>query len=418
MKTRVHIPTILVLLVFVQGLSSAQGWFIQHSFVPAQTLQTIKFYDNAVGYSVSSLFNGSTLNIYKTTNGGNTWTAQNSGYTSMRFMSIFIFHPDTVLISGNDGIIVKTTNGGASWITMPTGVTNQLWSLEFTSRTTGYCAGSAGTILKTTDSGNSWFSLNSGVQNQLYCLKFLNDNAGYVSGSGIVLRTTNRGESWEDIHFPPIPPFDELRQLVFTDPATAYVIADIGRMRKTTDAGNTWTMLNTGTTEALFGIDFVDQSTAYACGYNGAIIKTTNAGQTWALQTSGLSEILYGIDFTSRDTGYICTWSGKILKTTNGGATFVPPSAGEMPIAFELFQNYPNPFNPSTVIQYSLPKEDCAILSIYDAAGRDLVTLVDGHQHPGTHLVLWEPHDFASGLYFARLQAGGTTMTRKMLIVK
>lgn len=400
----------IILNFMVTGRALAQGWFIRSSFSPAQTLQTIKFFDSNTGYTVSSLYNGSLLNIYKTTNGGDTWTAQNSGYTSMRFMSIFMFHPDTVLISGNNGIIVKTTNGGATWVTMPTGVTDQLWSLEFTSRTTGYCAGSSGRILKTTDAGISWFGLTSGVQNQLYWLKFLNDSLGYVCGSGILLRTTNRGNSWENMNFPSIPPFDQLRQLVFTDPATAYVIADVGRIRKTTDAGLTWTMLNAGTTEALFGIEFVSPSTAYACGYNGVIIRTTDAGQTWMAQPSGLAEILYGIDFTSPDTGYICTWSGKILKTTNSGITFLRQPDEGKPKEFVLEQNHPNPFNPSTHITFALPTRSFVRLQVYTVLGQEVATLINGDRAAGYYNIPWNGRDrfgskVSSGVYFYRIDA-------------
>jgi photosystem II stability/assembly factor-like uncharacterized protein len=400
------------------GNAVAQGWVIRSSFSPQQTLQTIKFYDNNTGYTVSSLYNGSLLNIYKTTNGGVSWTAQNSGYTSMRFMSIYIFHPDTVLISGNNGIIVKTTNGGSAWVTIPTGVADQLWSLEFTSRTTGYCVGSSGRILKTTDGGSSWFGLNSGVQNQFYWLKFLNDSLGYLCGSSILLRTTNRGESWENMNFPSIPPFDQLRKIVFTDPATAYVIADIGRIRKTTDAGLNWTMLNTGTTEAIMGIDFVSPSTAYACGYNGVIIRTTDAGATWAPQASGLTEILTAVEFTSSDTGYISTWTGKVLKTTNGGVTFVQPLNEDLPTQIKLFQNYPNPFNPSTTIEYQLPTQSHVTLKVFDLLGREVATLVNEAQQPGTYAVQWDASSVASGMYFYRLITGENVQQHKMLLLR
>ena len=425
MKAHAKFLSIFSFILATTGNGLAQGWFIRSSFAPAQTLQTIRFYDNNTGYTVSSLYNGSTFNIYKTTDGGSTWTGQNSGYTSMRFMSIFFFHPDTVLISGNDGVIVRTTNGGTTWVTMPTGVTDQLWSLEFTNRTTGYCAGSTGRVLKTTDGGTSWFALNSGVQNQLYCLQFLNDSLGYASGSGLVLRTTDRGNSWVDIHFPSILPFDELRQVVFTDPATAYVIADVGRIRKTTDAGATWTMLTTGTTEALFGIDFVDQNTASCCGFNGTIITTTNAGLTWTTQTSGLSEILYGIDFTCPDTGYICTWSGKILKTTNGGVTFVPHQGEVTPERFRLNQNYPNPFNPGTMVSFTIPRSSFVNVTVYDVLGREVVTLVNEEKAPGRYQVPWDARDLAGGVYFLRLSLrtavgheGAIVQTRKMLLIR
>src|SRR5437667_12510880 len=108
-------PVSILYIIFCFTSAGSQGWFIQTTLNPAQTLQVIRFYNNNTGYTTSSLFNGSNNCIYKTTNGGTNWTAQNSGFTSWRFMSIYIFHPDTVLISGNGGIILKTDNGGTNW---------------------------------------------------------------------------------------------------------------------------------------------------------------------------------------------------------------------------------------------------------------------------------------------------------------
>ncbi len=54
---------------------------------------------------------------------------------------------------------------------------------------------------------------------------------------------------------------------------------------------------------------------------------------------------------------------------------------------FSLFQNYPNPFNPSTTIRYSLRQPGDVNLTIYDALGRKVITLMDGYQEGGIHEV-------------------------------
>jgi photosystem II stability/assembly factor-like uncharacterized protein len=371
-----------------------------------------------VGYTVSSLYNGSYFNIYKTVNAGQNWTAQNSGYTSMRFMDIYIFTNDTVFISGNEGKIIRTYNGGNNWITLPTGVTEQLWSLEFTDWNTGYSAGSAGRIIKTTNRGDNWFDLNSVIGTQLYDLEFLNANTGYVCGANVLYKTTNAGVNWVNMNFPYIPPVDFLRKIVFTDQNTCYVIADIGRVRKSANAGVNWTMLNTGTTEALMDVDFTNANTGYVCGYNGVIIKTTNAGVNWSSQVSGLSEILFGIDFTSNDIGYICSWSGKILKTTNGGMVYVSQISNEVPESFKLYQNYPNPFNPATIINYELRITSYVSLDVFDVSGKIVETIVKQNQNPGKYEVVFSGADYPSGVYFYKLITEGYSEAKKMILVK
>lgn len=104
---------ILFLLIFSSANSQ---WVIQYTSIPAQSVYCVKFFDDNTGYHSGVLYNSSTYNIYKTTNGGLNYTAQNSHYTAQRFMSVFILHPDTVFFSGNYGKIIRTVNGGNNWI--------------------------------------------------------------------------------------------------------------------------------------------------------------------------------------------------------------------------------------------------------------------------------------------------------------
>lgn len=86
------------------------------------------------------------------------------------------------------------------------------------------------------------------------------------------------------------------------------------------------------------------------------------------------------------------------------------------PAEFSLSQNYPNPFNPSTRIGYSLPQGSAVSLKMFDVLGEYLTTLVDGYQPAGTHEVEWVASDYPSGVYFYRIQAGGFTQTRKLIL--
>lgn len=179
---------IIAALLLISQTVFSQGWFINNTFSPAQSLQTIKFYDANTGYTTAPVYGGgSMLEIHKTTNGGQTWTDQNAGFTGERFMCIWIIHPDTVYISGNDGHILKTVNGGLNWINMRSDTLVQLWGLQFVNSSTGWAAGSTGTIIKTTNAGVTWTQQTSGVTNALSSVYFRNENTGYISGSGIIL---------------------------------------------------------------------------------------------------------------------------------------------------------------------------------------------------------------------------------------
>lgn len=101
----------------------------------------------------------------------------------------------------------------------------------------------------------------------------------------------------------------------------------------------------------------------------------------------------------------------------------VPPTSVEkhpeaVPNVFVLEQNYPNPFNPSTTIQFELPRSLFVKLSVYDALGGEVSTLVNERKEKGIHQVRFDGMGFSSGVYFYRLQAGEVWQTGKMLLVR
>ena len=85
---------------------------------------------------------------------------------------------------------------------------------------------------------------------------------------------------------------------------------------------------------------------------------------------------------------------------------------------FTLHQNYPNPFNPETVIMYSLPKAEEVSLVVYNLIGEKVAQLIEEKMSAGHHQVTWDASNFASGIYFYRLQAGNLVQTRKMVLLK
>lgn len=84
--------------------------------------------------------------------------------------------------------------------------------------------------------------------------------------------------------------------------------------------------------------------------------------------------------------------------------------------------NHPNPFNPQTTISFTLP-ETCRVeVAIYDAAGRLVKTLVQGHLASGPHSLIWDGRTnggtrAACGVYFCRLSTPpGAELSRMVMI--
>ena len=89
-----------------------------------------------------------------------------------------------------------------------------------------------------------------------------------------------------------------------------------------------------------------------------------------------------------------------------------------LPGAFVLHQNYPNPFNPATSIRYDLPSRDHVRLSVFNAIGQEVATLVDEVQEAGSKTVVFEARSFPSGVYTYRIRAGMLTESKRMILLK
>jgi len=79
---------------------------------------------------------------------------------------------------------------------------------------------------------------------------------------------------------------------------------------------------------------------------------------------------------------------------------------------------FPNPFNPTTRISYSLSDAGWITLKVYDVLGREVGTLVNGREGAGSHSVTFDASSLPSGVYIYRLDAGGYSSIRKMMLLK
>jgi len=93
-------------------------------------------------------------------------------------------------------------------------------------------------------------------------------------------------------------------------------------------------------------------------------------------------------------------------------------NVAEIPHDFTLHQNYPNPFNPSTTIKYNLQNSSNVELKIFDLAGKEIETLINGFQTAGEHETTWQPEGLPSGIYFYRLQSDSFSETKKLILQK
>ncbi len=89
-----------------------------------------------------------------------------------------------------------------------------------------------------------------------------------------------------------------------------------------------------------------------------------------------------------------------------------------IPKEYSLSQNYPNPFNPVTNIKYQIPLNGFVSLKIYDITGREIANLVKEYKQAGYYTISFNGSNFASGVYFYRIQTGDFVQVKKMVLIK
>jgi hypothetical protein len=143
---------------------------------------------------------------------------------------------------------------------------------------------------------------------------------------------------------------------------------------------------------------------------------------------------LFAADQTETAPGiWIWDTSADTLITPSPKSTGLPPfqicfsvpafADTELPPASFLGAAYPNPFNPATTIPFSIENAGRVELSIYDAAGRHIRTLAQGHCQAGQHETVWNGRTdtgrtAASGVYFIRMRSAGSTAVRKAVLLR
>ena len=123
---------------------------------------------------------------------------------------------------------------------------------------------------------------------------------------------------------------------------------------------------------------------------------------------------------------HVRLWLDSMTRPTNiqiGGISLVGvPNPVPSPIAI-LYQSYPNPFNPQTTIEYETSQESPVRLAVFNVNGLLVRVLTDMVEPAGLHRKTWSGQDaagrpVASGVYFYRLDVGGTSVVRRMVLAR
>jgi hypothetical protein len=125
--------------------------------------------------------------------------------------------------------------------------------------------------------------------------------------------------------------------------------------------------------------------------------------------------LLYNGGSTGDNSDKVCLDDVRI---TRYASTAVDAGLQAVPASLNLSQNYPNPFNPATEIGYELPSAAFVSLKVFDQLGREVANLVNDRREAGIHSVRFDGAGLTSGVYFYRLTAGTSVITKAMVLAK
>jgi len=216
--------------------------------------------------------------MYKTTNGGQNWFALSVPTTSVVRAMCFLNESLGWVVTLEDHLILKTTDGGQTWTQQNSGLVGNLhhFGVCFTDENNGFVIGFVLTspfenyILKTTDGGQTWIANFNYQSYDFSSLYFVNHDVGLIGGlNGFLIKTTDAGDTWQIQN-------SGTNELItgfsFTNDNSGWFTGFNGVVYQTSDGGNSWLQEEVLIQDDLRGVDFVDEANGWAVGSNGIIL--------------------------------------------------------------------------------------------------------------------------------------------------
>jgi len=393
------------------------------SVIGVYPLHDIQFLDTQQGWAVTGGGGMGGGRVYKTIDGGETWSGLEcySNLWSIYFTDIqhgwvtgwkrvYQFPWPAPALVYDSAFIRKTFDGGATWMDCQVDARQALYRIFFTDQQRGWVVGNEGTLLRSMDGGATWEEAESGTNENLYGLILIDENRGWVCGAtGTILHTANGGETWEDQLSGTSA---ALRAIDFVGEDHGCAVGSNGTVVYTTNGGETWLQGISGTSDDLFDVDLYDEMNGIAVGEHGCVLKTHDGGSTWTKEFRPSHIDLRAVSIPDPDNFWLA-----------GGNHIIHQGDGQVVDCRELFPTnepgsfdcYPNPFHATFNITFRTEVASQIRLTLHSITGQEVARLLSASCPAGEHTVQYNGNNLSAGVYLCRLQAGDQTVVMRLI---
>jgi photosystem II stability/assembly factor-like uncharacterized protein len=319
-------PTIGVALGNNEAMRTTDGgatWTPVSMF--AGSWSYLDFIDQSVGFA------GANGACAMTTDGGQSWQLR-SGYPDcpvmfgMDFRDASVGLAGGIMVSTSEEGIFKTSNGGQTWTKKASGAANDVVWTSPTRAISDYGM----TVRESLDSGESWHTVFSGLTTGMVSMCRAGNGSVVlgVSAAGDVWRSADGGLFWQQTFDGP-GALPDIWEISFADSMHGWIVGPGGFYYYSDDGGLTWIQKNNGCTAQITDIQMLDSNYGLAVGHNGYIFRTTNGGGFWDIQKLevtgqiwGRDEDLVALDIVDADFAIAAGPGGTVFKTLDGGLSW------------------------------------------------------------------------------------------------
>jgi len=196
-------------------------------------------------------------------------------------------------------------------------------------------------------------------------------------------------------------------------------LASDNGIHKSTDGGNSWNNILSTSSFSAIEIDSQHPDTIYAGSPQGELYRSVDGGGSWEVYNNTFTnQEIMGVHKLQDSDTLIASARDGVFKVYDSYVLDVREDDPKIPAGFAMEQNYPNPFNPTTTIRFCVGTYGHTSLRVFDVQGREVATLVNEEKDAGSYQVQFDGTGLSSGVYYYRLQAGGFSLTKKLLLLR